>query len=308
MVGIRAACVTPGRRATMGSMAPPLRFEAPTALQFFAALVADDDSLSLLEAAANVAQDEYPQLDTQGLLAQVDALAHRLCQRIPSDAAPLQRMRLLNQYFFHELGFAGNINDYYDPRNSYLPDVLATRRGIPITLAMLYVELASQVGLSACGVSFPGHFLVKLRMSRGEAVIDPFTGYLLSQQELEERLAPVRQQRGLLGDFDAPLGLFLQPATAREVIARLLRNLKAIHHAAAQWQRLLAVQERLVVLLPQSWEERRDRGLVLAEIGKMAQAQGDIADYLRHCPDAADADALRRRVAHWRQRGGPMRH
>jgi regulator of sirC expression with transglutaminase-like and TPR domain len=221
-------------------MPGPLHFEAPTALQYFATLVADDASLSPLEAAIAVAQDAYPRLDVQDTLAQVDELADRLRRRIPADAAPLQRLRQLNRYFFQELGFAGNVNDYYDARNSYLPDVLRTRRGIPITLALLYVELASQVGLQAAGVSFPGHFLVKLHMPRGEVVIDPFTGHSLSREDLDERLLPYRRQRGLTGEFEAPLGLFLQAAPPRDVIARLLRNLKEIHRTAEDWPRARA--------------------------------------------------------------------
>src|SRR6185436_14468066 len=118
--------------------------------------------LSLIEAAASIAQDEYPGLDTQAVLAEIDALAQRLKRRIPADAVPVQRLRWLNRFFFQELGFAGNVNDYYDPDNSYLHRVLATRRGIPITLAVLYAELATQIGLTARGVSFPGHFLIKL--------------------------------------------------------------------------------------------------------------------------------------------------
>src|SRR5512137_2245274 len=238
-------------------MGGPRLFEAPTALQYFAALVADDASFSVVEAAVAVAQDEYPALDAQDVLAQIDALAERLKRRLPADAAPLQRLHLLNQYFFQELGFAGNVNDYYDPRNSYLPEVLKTRRGIPITLALLYIELASQVGLSASGVSFPGHFLVKLHMPCGEVVLDPFSGQSLSREALDERLLPYRRQRGLMGDFEAPLGLFLQTAPPRDVIARLLRNLKEIHRTAADAPRELAVLDRLVILLPQVWEERR---------------------------------------------------
>jgi regulator of sirC expression with transglutaminase-like and TPR domain len=286
--------------ATITAMASHLHFEVPTALQFFAALVADDASMSLLEAAASVAQDEYPQFDTQDFLAQVDTLAHRLRRRIPADAAPLQRLALLNQFFFQELGFAGNVNDYYDARNSYLPDVLSRRRGIPISLALLYIELATQAGLSACGIAFPGHFLVKLRMSRGDAVIDPFTGRSLSRDELDERLGPLRRQRGLVGDFDAPLGLFLQAASPRDIVARLLRNLKAIHRAGADWPRLLAVQERLVVLLPGAWDERRDRGLVLAEMGQHTLAASDLSAYLTGHPEADDRERLRRLMASWR--------
>ena len=282
-------------------MAGPLQFEAPTALDYFAALVADDASFSVLEAAVAVAQDEAPGLDVQGVLAQVDELADRLRQRVPADAAPLQRLRLLNQYFFHELGFAGNVNDYYDRRNSSVPEVLKTRRGIPITLALVYVEIATQLGLQASGVSFPGHFLVKLHMPRGEVVIDPFTGRSLGREELEERLAPYRRQQGLAGDDEAPLGLFLQSAPARDVIARLLRNLKEIHRSAHDWPRLASVSQRLVILLPQDWDERRDHALVLAQLGRRGQAAEELSAYLQHRPDASDAPALRRELASWRR-------
>jgi regulator of sirC expression with transglutaminase-like and TPR domain len=289
-------------------MGDTLRFEVPTALQYFASLVAQDEDFALLEAAIALAQDEYPQLDPQGVLAQVDALAERLKRRIPADAAVLQKLRLLNRYFFQDLGFAGNVNDYYDPRNSYLHEVLGTRRGIPITLALLYTELATQIGLGARGVSFPGHFLVKLRAAKGEVVIDPLTGHSLSRDELEQRLAPYRRQRGLTGDFEVPLGLFLQAAPPREIIARMLRNLKEIHRTAEDWPRLLAVCERLVVLLPQAWEERRDRGLTLAEIGHDEAACADLSLYLQHQPEAEDASALRQRLASLggRAEGGGM--
>ena len=289
-------------------MTGPLHFETPTALEYFAALVADDATLSVLEAAVAVAQSEYPQLDALEVLAEVDALADKLRRRIPADAAPLQRLRLVNRYFFQELAFSGNVNDYYDPRNSYLPDVLKTRRGIPITLALLYVELATQVGLSAVGVSFPGHFLVKLRMPRGEVVIDPFTGHSLSREELDERLMPYKRQRGLVGDFEARLGLFLQSATPRDIIARLLRNLKEIHRTSEDWPRLLATADRLVVLLPESWEERRDRGLVHAELGHVRAAVRDLETYLEHRPDADDAAALKQRLGELRRQGGSGLH
>jgi len=289
-------------------MGGSLRFEAPTALQYFAALVAEDAGFSLLEAAVAVAHAEYPQLDAQGVLQQLDTLAERLRRRLPADAGALQRLRLLNRYFFQELGFAGNVNNYYDPRNSYLPEVLKTRRGIPITLALLYVELATQVGLTASGVSFPGHFLVKVRMPRGEVVIDPFNGQSLSREDLDERLQPYRRQHGLEGEFEAPLGLFLQSAPPRDVLARLLRNLKEIHRSAEDWLRLIAVLDRLVILLPQAWEERRDRGLAHAELGQQAAATADLAVYLAHRPDAEDAAALRRRMAELGGAGAPRWH
>jgi regulator of sirC expression with transglutaminase-like and TPR domain len=281
-------------------MASPLHFEAPTTLDYFAALVADDSAFPLLEAAVSLAQDDDPGLDVQGVLAQVDTLAQRLKDRVPVDAAPLHRLRLLNHFFFNELGFAGNVNNYYDRHNSLVPAVLANRRGIPITLALLYVELASHAGVQAQGVSFPGHFLIKVHLPKGEVVIDPFNGQSLSRDRLEERLQPYRQQQGLLGDDEVPLGLYLQAASGRDVIARMLRNLKEIHRSALDWARLAAVQQRLVVLLPQAWDEHRDHALALAELGQHSDAARALAPYLQHRSEAADAAPLRRYLAAWR--------
>jgi regulator of sirC expression with transglutaminase-like and TPR domain len=273
-----------------------MKFEAPSALDYFASLVADDAHFSLLEAAVCIAQDEQPGLDVQGVLAQIDTLAAKLKQRLPADASALQKLRQLSRYFFQELGFAGNVNDYYTPDNSYLHRVLEMRRGIPITLALLYIEIAQQLGLQARGVSFPGHFLIKVKMPQGEVIIDPFTGQSLSRDDLDERLAPYRRRQGLTGEFEVPLGLFLQAATPRAVLARVLRNLKEIHRDAEDWARTLQVQERLVVLLPDDWEERRDRGLVRAELGDALGAIDDLGVYLQHRPDAADASALLDRI------------
>lgn len=285
-----------------------LPLQAPSALAYFATLVAEDDGFALLEAAICVAQDEHPALDAQTVLGEIDRLAGRLKARLPADATPLRRLRALNQYFFGELAFAGNINNYYDRRNSYLHEVLATRRGIPITLALLYMELAGQLGLQARGVSFPGHFLVKLRLPQGEVVVDPFNGRSLSRDELDERLAPYRARHGLEGDFETPLGLFLQAAPPRDVLARLLFNLKEIHRTGEDWPRLLAVQQRLVLLLPAAAEERRDRGLTWAELGRPVEAADDLAAYLAARPEAEDALALRERLVELRRDGAPRLH
>jgi regulator of sirC expression with transglutaminase-like and TPR domain len=270
---------------------PPVQFAAPSALEFFAALVADDASLPLLEAAIAVAQDEMPGLDVQAALAEVDTLADRLCRRVPADAAPLQRLRLLNQYFFHELGFAGNVNDYHDPRNSLLPEVLRTRRGIPLTLALLYIEIARPLGLAVQGVSFPGHFLVKLAVAGGEVVIDPFTGQSLTREALEERLLPFR--RAPDAGFSAPtLAAWLQAASAREMLARLLRNLREIHRQSGDLLRWLAVQRRLVLVLPRAWSEHQQLALVLARLGQHDAA----AQALAFC-EALRADETRAETA-----------
>ena len=289
-----------------------LHFETPTALEYFTSLVADDASFSVLEAAVAIAQDEHPGLDTQAVLSDIDALADRLKRRIPADLAPLQKVRLLNQYFFQELGFGGNVNNYYDPCNSYVHEVLLRRRGIPITLATIYVELATQIGLDAHGISFPGHFLVKVSLAQGaqigEVVIDPFTGQSLSGDDLEDRLMPYRRSQALMGDAEAPLSYFLRPASARETLARMLRNLKEIHRTAEDWSRLLPVLDRLVVLLPHAIEERRDRGLTGAEFGRPAQAIADLEAYLKQRPDADDRFFLVEQLAHLRRDLPPRLH
>lgn len=280
----------------------------PTALQYFGLLVAHDDGLPLLEAAIAVAQHARPELDTQTVLAAIDALTDALRRRIPGDAGVMQRVQLLNRYFFRELGFAGNVNHYDDPANSDLAQVLERRRGIPITLAILYLEFAAQAGLAAAGVSFPGHFLVKLRLPQGEVVVDPFDGRSLSRDELEERLQPWRRRQALAADDEPPLELFLQAATPREILARMLRNLKVIHRSAGDWPLLLAVQERLVLLLPEQPQERRDRALAEAELGRLDRACADLAAYLAACPKADDAALLRRRLAAWRRQPPPALH
>ena len=283
----------------------PWPLAPPTVLGYFAALVAEDEGFALLEAAICVAQDDHPELDAQAVLAEIDGLAAKLKATLPADASALRRLQSLNHYFFVELGFAGNVNNYYDRGNSYLHQVLATRLGIPITLALLYCELASQLGLTARGVSFPGHFLIKLRLPQGEVVIDPFNGRSLSREELDERLGPYRARQGLAGDFEVPLGLFLQAAPARDVLARLLFNLKEIAHTSEDWPRLLAVQQRLVLLLPQDAAQLRDRGLTWAELGRLAEAADDLSSYLSARPDATDAPAMRERLAELQQGGSP---
>ncbi len=142
------------------------------------------------------------------------------------------------------------------------------------------------------GVGFPGHFLVKVNLPMGQVVIDPLSGKSLSREELSERLEPYRKRSGLVDELETPLGLYLQTAPLRDIIARMLRNLKEIHKSQNDWERLLAVQERLVVLLPESWAEYRDRGLAHAELGHTEQALADLECYLVHADDGVNLDAI----------------
>lgn len=278
-----------------------LPFQPLTPLDYFASLVQIDEDLPLLEAAASLAQDEEPGLDVQQVLEDVDRMLKRVRSRLGQEADDLTRLAVLNQVFFKELGFGLNANDYYAPENSYLQEVLRTRRGIPISLAVIWLELAQGLGLRADGVSFPGHFLVKVALEAGLVVIDPANGQSLGVDSLAERLAPFRdeadRQAGAdLDEGETPLGLYLQACPPRDLLARMLRNLKEIFRSQEDWPRMLAVTQRLVVLLPHDMAERRDRGLVHAELGHAGEALTDLQAYLEAEPLAADHGALVARV------------
>ena len=274
----------------------PLELTLPTPLTYFAALVQQDESLPLLEAAASLAQDENPDLDVQYVLEQVDHLTARLARRLAPQADPVERLRAVNQLFFAELGFSGNVNDYYNPDNSYLVVVLHKRRGIPISLAVLWLELAQSVGLQVDGVGFPGHFLVQAKIEDGRVVIDPFTGQSLGRPELRERLEQfdLDPQAPL---SDSTLAQFLRPTPPRQILARMLRNLQDIHRTQQDWPRLVMVQDRLVTLLPAAWSEYRERGLALAELGDVERARADLSVYLHEAAEADDHDAVAERLS-----------
>ncbi len=273
-----------------------LSYDVPTPLDYFASLVQSDGNFALFEAAVSLAQDEYPELDMQAVLGEVDGLLERIRRRLPADAGQLQKLRILNQFFFNDLKFGGNLNNYYDPENSFIPVLLRTRRGIPISLALLWMELAQGLGLTVSGVGFPGHFMVKINLPMGQAVIDPLNGQSLSREELSERLEPYRLHSSLSDDMETPLGLYLQSAPPRDIIARMLHNLKEIYRTQEDWPRMLAVQERLIVLLPEVWSEYRDRGLAHAEMGNTEQALADLECYLVHTEDLVDVNAIAGRV------------
>lgn len=278
-----------------------LNLSAPTPLAFFASLVQSDEHFPLLEAAASLAQDEEPTQDVQYVLDDVARLVKRVKGRLPEDADDLTRLAILTQVFYKDLGFGVNANDYYAVENSYLHEVLRTRRGIPISLAVIWLELAQALDLQAQGISFPGHFLVKVTLEGGLVVLDPLTGESLGLDNLAERLGPYRDPADFaagadLDEGETPLGLYLQACPPRDLLARMLRNLKEIFRSQEDWSRMLQVQDRLVVLLPEAWAERRDRGLVHAELGHVHEALQDLQTYLEALPSAPDTVALRNRV------------
>jgi regulator of sirC expression with transglutaminase-like and TPR domain len=268
-----------------------------TALTYFTSLVASDTDFPLLEAAASIAQDEEPTLDIQAVLATCDALMVRLKRRLKRDAEPIQQLTALNQFFYQELGFSGNANNFYAPENSYLNEVFRTRRGIPISIAVIWLELARGLGLQADGVSFPGHFLVKVTLPEGLVVLDPLTGQSLGLERLSEQLLPFRNRTEDGEDSDTPLGLYLQPATPRDILTRMLRNLKEIFSSQTDWPRLKCVLDRLIVLNPDALYEIRDRGLACIEMGLNEQARDDLNVYVSQANSASDVDLIRARLA-----------
>lgn len=233
------------------------KLKLPTALDYFTTLVQSDEEFPLLETAVSLAQDEFPALDIEQVLGDLDLLAARLKRRLMPQAQPLDKLRELNHFFYEELRFAGNVNHYDDPHNSYLNIVLTRRLGIPISLAVLWLELGQSIGLKVHGVSFPGHFLVKLDLTypqEGHVVIDPFSGESLSRDDLAERLIPWLP--GAKPGYphavsDDVLAFHLEPAEPRDIIARMLRNLHEIHRRQSDDERLLKVRARLAVLLPE---------------------------------------------------------
>jgi len=286
-------------------MASPKKPEAPESaalspLARFARLLSGaEERFDLAEACLMIAEDAYPGLDIERYLGDIERMGVRLRARLPESADAEQRVIALNQFLFDDLGYAANAGDYYDPRNSYLNEVLERRTGIPITLAVIYMEVGRRIGLPLEGVSFPGHFLVRLKLRGGTLVLDPFSGgEPKSEDELRELLRRVVAGTGRSRDAanELPLGQFLEPAGRRQIVARVLRNLKGIHRQSQDQQALLEVMNRLIVAAPEAHVELRDRGLLYQQLEAFRAALQDLAAYLEREPEAPDATDIRARV------------
>jgi regulator of sirC expression with transglutaminase-like and TPR domain len=250
-----------------------------------------DDQIDLFQAALLIAADEYPELNIAQYLTQMDAWADNIRHSLPKNAQPETRLQFLNDYLFGNLGFSGNTDDYYDPRNSYLNEVIDRRRGIPITLSVLYLELGRRLGLNLSGVSFPGHFLVKLPYGGGALVLDPFNGGIaLNSQDLLARLQSMFEV-----DVD-DLTPFLSSASNKLILVRLLSNLKGIYHHQKKGAKTLEMINKILLLAPQRHMEYRDRGLLLQSLECYNAALQDFRAYLKLNPEAEDREAIRARI------------
>jgi regulator of sirC expression with transglutaminase-like and TPR domain len=249
------------------------------------------EPIDLARAALAVAREEYPDLDEGYYLRRFDELASGVHAGLPSGASPERKVGRLNSYLFHELGFNGNRGDYYDPRNSFLNEVLDRRTGIPLTLCIVYMEVGRRCGLRVDGVGFPGHFLCKVQVEGGELVVDPFhRGQLLGLDVLKQRLAAA------VGDqikFDARV---LRAAEPREILVRMLQNLRSVYQEKGDMPRALSAVDRLLLLAPENIRGLRERARLCEQLGGPLAAARDLEKVLELEPNASDAQALRARV------------
>ena len=250
-----------------------------------------DDELPLLDTALLIARDEYPDLDAGAITAQVDTYAEALRPVVAGDVDLPSRLTAINRYLFDEVGFTANVDQYDDPRNSYLNQVVDRKLGIPISLAVVQMEVTRRLGMPLDGVSFPGHFLVRLPVDDGILVLDPYNkGRPVSADELRERASP---HLGGQAPDDQQLLQILAPATHRMILMRMLRNLKGLYVEAGDWERVARSADRLLKLSPDTAEAVRDRGLAYRELGHAKGAREDLARYLQLLPEADDAEAIR---------------
>jgi len=275
----------------------------PAAAAFRDLIKRPDEEIDLAHAALLIAKSINADLDIARYLIQIEALAAALAQRLPASTSQADRIVTLNKFLFDEQGFAPNIEDYYDPRNSFLNEVLERRVGIPISLSILYIEVGRRVGLPLRGVSFPGHFLVKCKVNEGVVVLDPYCrGASLSVDDLQRRL---REVKG--GEVSrAIIAGMLVAANKKEILARMLRNLKAIYVERGEDNKALSVMEWIIALAPADASEVRDRGYLYARLECPRAAVEDLERYLELTPEAEDAQEVRARVIDLRQAAGRL--
>jgi regulator of sirC expression with transglutaminase-like and TPR domain len=266
-----------------------MQLDSPSRARFLALL--ERPVLPLDEAALTLAAEEYPKLEPEAYLARLDALGALVRRRAGEQQRTAGRLRTLCDVLFGELGFRGNAEAYYDPRNSFLNEVLERRLGIPISLSLLLMEVGRRAGLPLQGVGLPRHFLVKLGPQAGpEVFVDAFDGgAILSREECALRF----------GGGPATPGLdprWFEPVTPRELLARMLRNLKKVYLELGDDVRAGWVVDRLVLVAPEAAEEVRDRGLLSERLGLRSAAARDLAAYLTRAPGAPDAAQIRERL------------
>lgn len=255
--------------------------------EFSKLLAGVEDDIDLIRLLLEFSAAANPRVDREACHAELDRLGRLAAAEIPASAPLASTLIALSRLLYNQEGFHGNRDDYYDPRNCYLQDVLARRTGLPITLGIIYMEIASRIGRRMYGVGLPLQFMVGCdARKRGPLYVDPFTdGDVLERSDCQERVEDLLGQRGVLTDEH------FRPASTKEIATRVLRNLKGAFARRDEWNELLAVQERIVTLLPQARDEQRDLSLILLRMGQAGRALPILEDLNRHS-DPAAADEL----------------
>jgi regulator of sirC expression with transglutaminase-like and TPR domain len=256
---------------------------------------ANDADIPLFATSLLIAKDEYPDLDTAAYESRLQIYSRRLDDLLRNAQSESAQLRGINSFLYDELGFSGDDKNYYDPRNSYLNDVLDRRLGNPISLAVVQIELAQRLGVPLQGISFPGHFLVRLPLEEGIVVIDPYQkGRSLDAAELRQRARAHTDSHDI---DDSRLARMLEPASHRAILTRMLRNLKSVYIEREQWDKALRCCDRLLTLDAHQPTEYRDRGRCYLELGHARAARDDMRRYLALTPQADDADAVTLQLA-----------
>ncbi len=285
-------------RVRVGAPSDPLLTpRARAARRRLTAHLASPGPLPLLEAVLEVAAEEHDTMDVLTQIARIEIIGAGAKERVAGLTNPFARLDALRVFLFDELGFKGNFENYDDPRNSYLDDVLQRKLGIPLTLSILFIEVARRAGVPAEGVGLPGHFVVRIEEFGRRLLIDPFHGgHIITIEDCKDLVVRTTGRASLFRKDS------LDTATPRAMLTRLLLNLKRLHLAQGDYLRALAVVERLLVVAPGDAKEIRDRGLLLAHLGQSNAAVQDLECYLAIAPAAPDVESVRGRLAWIRRR------
>jgi regulator of sirC expression with transglutaminase-like and TPR domain len=254
-------------------------------------MLASREPVPLARGALLIAKEEYPDLNLDHYVDRLSELAREAEPIVWAGNETVEKVQLLSHFLFEQKGFEGNRDAFSDPRNSFLNDVLERRLGIPITLSVIYLEVGRRLGLNLYGVSFPAHFLVKAVDERGELLIDPFSGgIILTLEQVKAKLAEIYRQ---------PVELhpaMLKSAGARQILVRMLRNLKAIYTGASDWARSLSALDRILMLDPRAVEELAERGQVYERLECFKAALDDFRSFLSLAPEHPAAEVAREAV------------
>jgi len=254
---------------------------------FFQEIQQEDKQIVLERAALYIAWEEYPALEVDAYLNALDTMAEEMEALLPPDRYPLRVLQTINRYLYEDLGFRGNTTEYYDPRNSFLNEVIERRMGIPITLSLVYLAIARRLDFPMEGVGMPGHFLIRPTLPEMEIFVDAFNqGEILFPQDCQAMLSELYAQ---------PVELrpeYLPSVTNRQYLTRMLTNLKAIYINQRDLQRAVGAVERILLLMPEALLELRDRGILYYRLNRLSEAQQDLQAYLEQTPAAEDAIAI----------------